>query len=281
MSNSVPAADPTAARHPFDEALELTALGPNRFAGKTIPAYANVVGPFGGSTAAVMLQAVLQHPERQGDPLALTVNFAGAIAYGDFEVVAKPSRTNRSNQHWSMEIIQNGEVTTTATAICGARRESWDSTELGFPPAPEPVDVEQTHLPEFIAWPQNYEMRFVEGGIDPANPNPGANPSSNSTMWIRDNPPRAVDFTALASICDCFYPRVFLRKGEMMPASTVTFTVYFHADAASLAQQGDNYLLGSARAQRFGNGYFDQVGEVWSRGGELLATTHQLVYFKG
>lgn len=67
----------------------------------------------------------------------------------------------------------------------------------------------------------------------------------------------------------------------MMPAGTVTLTVYFHADQAALAAQGDDHLLASARAQRFGNGYFDQVGEVWSRGGELLATTHQLVYFKG
>ena len=268
-----------AAQHPFDEAIELTSLGDNRFAGRTTEAFANMVGPFGGSTAAVLLQSVLQHPERQGDPLALTVNFAGPVAYGDFEVVAKPSRTNRSNQHWSMEIVQNGAVTTTATAICGSRRESWESTELGFPDVPEPAEVARQHLPEFITWAQNYEMRFVEGGVDVANPI--ASDSSNSTMWIRNVPPRAADFPALAAICDCFTPRVFLRKGELMPASTVTFTVYFHADAAMLAQQGDDYFVGSARAQRFGNGYFDQVGEVWGRGGELLATTHQLVYFKG
>ena len=269
-----------ATQHPFDEAVELTSRGDGRFAGRTTPAFANMVGPFGGSTAAVLLQAVLQHPERRGDPLALTGNFAGPIAYGDFEVVANPVRTNRSNQHWAMEVIQDGGVTTTATAICGGRRESWESTEIGFPAVPAPTEVEQHHMPEFIAWTQNYEMRFVEGGIDPADPNPGESASSNSTMWIRDTPARAVDFPALASICDSFYPRVFLRKGEMMPASTITFTVYFHADAAMLARQGEDHMLGSARAQRFGNGYFDQVGEVWGRVGELLATTHQLVYFK-
>lgn len=271
----------TTTAHPFDDAISLANKGDGRFAGCTTSAFANMVGPFGGSTAAVLLRAVLQHPERQGDPLALTVNFAGPIAYGDFEILARPTRTNRSNQHWSMEIVQNGEVTTTATAICGARRESFDSTELGFPSVPAPADVEEQHLPEFIAWAQNYEMRFVEGGLDPANPDPGESESSRSTLWIRDNPARAVDFTALASVCDSFYPRVFLRKGVMMPASTVTLTVYFHADQAMLAKQGDDYLLGSARAQRFGNGHFDQVGEVWGRGGELLATTHQLVYFKG
>lgn len=269
------------APHAFDEAIALTALEGDRFAGRTTPAFANMVGPFGGSTAAVLLQAVLQHPDRQGDPLSLTVNFAGPIAYGDFEIMARPARTNRSNQHWTLEIVQNGEVTTTATALCGARRESFDSTELGFPSVPAPAEIEEQHLPEFIAWARNYEMRFAEGGLDPANPEPGESASSRSTLWIRDTPARAVDFTALASICDSFYPRVFLRKGAMMPASTVTLTVYFHADQAMLEKQGDDHLLGSARAQRFGNGYFDQVGEVWGRGGELLATTHQLVYFKG
>jgi len=32
--------------------------------------------------------------------------------------------------------------------------------------------------------------------------------------------------------------------------------------------------------QRFGNGYFDQSAEIWGTDGALLATTHQLVYFK-
>ncbi|HTD03590.1 MAG TPA: hypothetical protein VK751_07275 [Undibacterium sp.] len=30
----------------------------------------------------------------------------------------------------------------------------------------------------------------------------------------------------------------------------------------------------------FNNGYFDQTAEVWSAGGKLLATSHQVVYYK-
>jgi hypothetical protein len=52
--------------------------------GHTSQAYWNMIGPFGGATAAVMLQAALVHPERLGDPIALTVNFAGPIGEGDF-----------------------------------------------------------------------------------------------------------------------------------------------------------------------------------------------------
>lgn len=57
-------------------------------------------------------------------------------------------------------------------------------------------------------------------------------------------------------------------------------TIYFHADSAELQSVGDDFLLGCARGNRFSNGYFDQSAELWSRSGALLATTHQLVYFK-
>ncbi|HOS86416.1 MAG TPA: thioesterase family protein, partial [Burkholderiaceae bacterium] len=35
-----------------------------------------------------------------------------------------------------------------------------------------------------------------------------------------------------------------------------------------------------ARAQSFFNGFFDQSAELWNEAGDLLATTHQIVYFK-
>ena len=35
-----------------------------------------------------------------------------------------------------------------------------------------------------------------------------------------------------------------------------------------------------ARALNFSNGYFDQTGEIWSRAGTLLASTHQVVYYR-
>ncbi|MDH6283265.1 acyl-CoA thioesterase [Prescottella agglutinans] len=265
--------------HPFDAAVELVAAeSPGVFRGHTSPAYANMVGPFGGITAATLLRAVQRHPERLGDPLSLTVNFAGPIADGEFEITARPTRTNRSTQHWNLELTQDGVVTTTATAVFGTRRETWSSTELAAPAAPAFDEVATQPFPDFIAWARNYDLRFVEGPV-PA-PEDGAQPDSTSTLWVRDNPPRPLDFPALTSLCDVFYPRAFLRLGRFVPAGTVSLTVYFHADATMLAAQADDAVLGTARAQRFGKGYFDQSGEIWGRDGALLATTHQLVYFK-
>ena len=47
-------------QHPFDQAIALTPTAEGAYTGATSPAYANMVGPFGGVTAAVALNAVLQ-----------------------------------------------------------------------------------------------------------------------------------------------------------------------------------------------------------------------------
>ena len=46
---------------------------------------------------------------------------------------------------------------------------------------------------------------------------------------------------------------------------------------AFLALGGDHECF---QAQAFRNGYFDQTAQLWNEAGELLATTHQVVYYK-
>jgi len=38
--------------------------------------------------------------------------------------------------------------------------------------------------------------------------------------------------------------------------------------------------LAQARGQVFVNGFFDQVAQLWTRSGKLIATSQQLVYYK-
>jgi DNA-binding FadR family transcriptional regulator len=92
--------------HPFDQALKLQALAPDRYAGRTSEAYWNMVGPFGGCTAATVLAAILQHPDRLGAPLSVTVNFAAALAQGrdavgpDFQFHLEVARATQ-NPHFA------------------------------------------------------------------------------------------------------------------------------------------------------------------------------------
>jgi acyl-CoA thioesterase len=265
--------------HDFDAAIHLTPLGEHRFAGATHPAYANMVGPYGGVTAAVLLNAALHHAQRLGDPIALTVNFAAPLADGGFEIDARPVRTNRSTQHWMLTLSQGDAVAVTATAVFAVRRETWSAPEAAFPPGlPTAAELQRLVLKGFPAWTERYDMRFAPGEA-PRLDGRGAD-SSLSRLWVRDEPPRPLDFASLAAVCDCFFPRIFIRRGAPTPVGTVTLTSYFHADAALLAAQGERHLLGSAQGQRFRDGYFDQSGQVWSDDGHLLSSTHQMVYYR-
>jgi acyl-CoA thioesterase len=267
----------TCTPHPFDRAVHLDFLGAGTMRGRTQPEWANMVGPFGGITAAILLHASASHPERLGDPLALTVNFAGPIADGEFDVAARATRTNRSNQHWSLELNQGGEIKTTATAVFGVHRDTWADTETHPPNVAAPEHITPSGLIDDIAWAKRYDMRYAEGALPTA-----AEPSrsSTTTLWVRDADSRPVDFPALAALADVFYPRVFLRRGGFVPSSTISLTTYYHADHQQLDALGSDFVLASAHANRFSRGYFDQSAYLWSRDGQLLASTHQIVYFK-
>lgn len=284
MTENAPATEP----HLFDAAIALTPAGnaaPNDFHGATHPAWQNMVGPFGGITAATALNAVLQHPRMLGEPVSLTVNYAAATADGPFTATARPVRTNRSTQHWIVEITQpdaegQPQVCTTATVFTALRRETFSASDMPMPAVPAPTDVARQPLPPGVAaWLHRYELRPVSGGI-PMRWEGQASEHSQTRLWLRDDPPRALDFASLAAMSDIFFPRIWLRRARRVPVGTVSMTVYFHADGAMLAAIGCGHLLGQAQAQAFHHGYFDQTGQLWNEAGQLLATTHQVVYFK-
>lgn len=269
--------------HPLDVALCMMPLPDGSVQAQAPAAYWNMVGPYGGITAAQMLQAVLQHPALLGEPISITVNFAGPVEAGDLRIEAVPVRTNRSTQHWTVAMGQTnaqGEflVSTTATVITAVRRATFSQDDVPHPAMPAPERCERFDTRGAMEWLQRYDMRVVQGAIPKTWDD--SEHETLSQLWVRDEPARALDFAALAALCDVFFPRVWLRRARRVPAGTVGMTVYFHADAAQLARQGDRHLLAQASAQAFRNGYFDQTAQLWDAEGSLLATSHQIVYYK-
>jgi len=269
--------------HPLDKALALKTLAPGHYQGHTSPDYWNMVGPFGGVTAATALQAVLLHPDLLGEPLSLTVNYAAAQAAGSFTVQAEPVRTNRSTQHWNIAFYQSDAegrpvLTTSATAVTAARRDTWSVGDLPMPAVPPAASIPRLAPTMGVEWLNHYDLRPVVGHMPERWE--GQGDSSLSQVWLRDDPARTLDFCALAALADMFFPRVWLRRALRVPAGTVSITVYFHASGAELAGTGQGYVLGQARGQEFRNGFFDQTAQLWSESGAMLATSHQIVYFK-
>jgi acyl-CoA thioesterase len=269
---------PMSELHPLDRAIELEVVDGDVVRGRTQAEWANMVGPFGGVTAAAILHAIELHPDRLGEPVALTVNFAAPIADGDFQISRRAPRTNRTNQHWIVELSQEGEVKTTATAVFGNHRDTWSDTEAAMPTVPSPDEIVHTNPTNLPTWVQMYDLRFADGSFSGGNVETG--PSSASTLWVRDAAQRGIDFPALTALSDIFFPRIFLRRG-IVPSGTISMTTYFHAGGRHLEALGGDFILGTAHANRFDRGFFDQSAQLWSRDGALLATTYQIVYFKG
>jgi len=265
--------------HLFDDATRVTA-GDSHWQGQTSDDYWAFVGPFGGATAATILRALIDHPQRSGDPLARTVNFCAPIAHGAFDLDVRLVKANRSTQHWCVELTQGGtEVATLATAVFAERRPSWSHQQAEFPGA---TPFEQTlPYPKVAAsWVKQYDLRFVEGEPDFGGTAKSAPPDAYSKLWIGDRVPRKIDALSLMAMSDAFFGRVFHARRELVPFGTVSLTTYFHADAEDLAKEDTSRLLAVADARIFRKSYGDQTGELWSPNGCLLATTTQIAYFK-
>ena len=63
----------------------------------------------------------MQHPKRQNLPLAMTINYCAPVAKGAFDVNVAEKRTNRSTQHFSVEMTQGADVIATSTLVFAAR----------------------------------------------------------------------------------------------------------------------------------------------------------------
>lgn len=267
--------------HVFDKATRVSA-GDSQWSGHTSEDYWAFIGPFGGITAATMLRAIVEHSQREGDPLALTVNYCAPIAAGPFDLDVRLIKANRSTQHWSVELTQQGgETAAFATAVFAVRRPSWSHRPVARPEATPFAETKRYPKSGLkMTWVHQYDFRFVEGqplfGV--ATPSDLASPFSK--LWIGDTSPRRLDALSLVSMSDAFFARIFHVRNELVPFGTVSLTTYFHADAEDLIAEDATHVLAVADASVFHKSYGDQTGALWSPSGKLLATTQQIAYFK-
>ena len=199
--------------HPFDAALQLQPQADGSFLGATSPAWANMVGPFGGITAATVVHAIVGHAQCLGSPVALTLNYVAAIADGAFRLLLRIARTNRSTQHWVFEVQQTAvdgsvDCVLTGTAMTAQRRETWSAHDLAMPAVPAPETLPEARSPNMVEWFTRFDMRPVSGSLpqvwDGSEADLPAHEASLSQLWVRDRAGRALDFAA------CCHRRYFL-----------------------------------------------------------------------
>jgi acyl-CoA thioesterase len=181
-----------------------------------------------------------------------------------------------------MELVQSDVgIAATATAVFAQRRTSWGHQSAQMPAAAAPEGLLSLPTEHMMAWMQHYDFRFASAMPTRLSATPNLRPeSARSQVWISERRPRPIDFLSLLAFADTFFGRIFHVRSAMFPIGTVSMTTYFHVDAEDLAGVGHAPVLGEADAKIFAKGYSDETGDLWSRDGRLLATSHQIVYFR-
>lgn len=260
----------------FDETLGLTNRGDNCFVGHTDQRYWNMIGPFGGWIAALMLKSVMQDIEEGGfEPVALTVDFMKAPGEGALVIRRTCDRQGRTAAFWRIDMeTPDGKLCARAMLTLAPYRETLEFSARRDANISDPTSFELSNsrmLP--IKWAHLYETRVVSGHLG------ATNPEARSQAWIRDVERRPLDHLSLTAICDSPFPRLFLATGTPSNISTITMTTYFHASMAELRQIGDAYILAESRCERSVGGFYDQHSNFHAADGRLLAASQQMVWY--
>lgn len=265
--------------HPLDRSLvlergEAAPDGAVSFTCRTDAGYRNAIGPFGGWIAALLLKSVSAVPDVRGEPLVLDALFMSAIDDGELSIRVHPLKQNRSVGFWRSELWQAGRIRAHAQVAMSIERSSVVLEDAHCPQVPPPEQVPVYANPRTpVPWIDQYVFKPVTGFLF------SRAERMDARLWVRDAVPRPLDAIALTALCDTPFPPTWIRLAGQSPVSTVTYSVYYRANAADYTDAAAGFCLLDTRAALARNGYVDQFTMVWSEKGALLAQTQQMLWF--
>jgi acyl-CoA thioesterase len=282
--------------HPFDSDTALEEVGTGRWRAWAPEHWFVARGPNGGYLAAVAARAA---EAAAGRPLrSLTLHFIAAPAVGPIDVAVTLEREGRSYSAVSIRLEQDGEPMTLALATLGelpAEGASWDATVM--PPAPplaetEAIQPDQANVPAFM---RNYDLRWADV-TSPGDPSlrgsngetdfagdPSLRGSNGETDfvpgsggWMRTREPRLLDAPLVAAMTDAWAPAAFVVLGRFVGAPTLDLTIHIRRMLPPAGMAPDDYVLGRFVTRLGVGGTWEEDGELWTPGGELIAQSRQL-----
>jgi acyl-CoA thioesterase len=260
------------ALHHFDADTALEPAGAGRWRAWAPDHWFVGRGPNGGFLAALAARAA---EAAAGRPLrSLSLHFLAAPAVGPLDVSATLVREGRSYSAATVRIDQGGQAMTLALATLGALPDDGAEWDAGSMPAPIPladterVPLDQAGIPAFM---RNYDMRWALGG------QPGSAADLPETGgWIRTTEPRALDAPLVAAMTDAWAPAAFVALGRFVAAPTLDLTVHIRRALPPAGMGPEDYVLGRFSSRLSVAGVWEEDGELWTPGGELIAQSRQL-----
>jgi acyl-CoA thioesterase len=249
--------------HPFDADTALEPAGAGRWTAWAPEHWFVARGPNGGFLAALAARAA---EEAAGRPLrSLALHFLAAPAVGPLELAATVERAGRSYSVVSVRIGQDGAPVTLALATLGALAAAGPAWAVGAMPAaapPEEIDPPpQERLPAFFG---NYDARWALEG------------EAETGGWLRTRAPRALDAPLVVAMCDAWAPAAFAVLGRVVAAPTLDLTVHLRRPLPPAGMAAEDHVLTRFSSRLSVGGVWEEDGELWTPGGELIAQSRQL-----
>lgn len=263
--------------HHFDADTALEPVGAGAWRAWTPEHWFVGRGPNGGFLAALAARAA---GTAAGRPLrSLSLHFVAAPVVGPLDVTATVERAGRSYSAVSVRIEQDGAPVTLALATLGelpAEGAEWDAAVM---PTARPlaetdrVPLDQAGIPLFM---RNYDMRWAIGT------SPGALADVAETGgWIRTTEPRALDAPLVAAMTDAWAPAAFVALGRFVGAPTLDLTIHIRRPLPPADMGPEDYVLGRFSSRLSVGGVWEEDGELWTPGGDLIAQSRQLALVAG
>ncbi len=254
-------------------------------------------GVYGGAVAGALARAMsaslpaddnaggdaIAGPSRRSEePLGarplrwLTVHFC-APATGEGELTTELVRHGSSVTHTRAEIRRGATTIAFASATFARARpaaKAWVRPTM--PEVPDPSTIAPFRATPTPTFANHLELRFCHGP-----PPLSGSPRAEMGAWIRFAEPLLVDVPAALGILDAAPPAAMATMDRLRPMATVALSCQlFEPLPLAGAKPDDHYLL-IVRSNVSGDGYSEELDELWSADGRLVALCWQTIAHLG
>jgi hypothetical protein len=254
----------------FERTVSVTG-GDGHYTAQVDPVWNGPVAPNGGVLAATMLRAA-EAELGQARPPARTISahFLDAPTADEVEISIELLRGGHRVSFAAARMHQGGKLMCTATIGFSAPRPG----ELPLPVSRPELPPRRGHTldPAAIArFPPVFAQLEIEPTEGPQIFSGAGEAHTGGWMSIRDDP-APLDAARLCALCDLWWPAVFAATDGPLAVPTLQLTVYLRRTEPVPA--GPVYARFTTREVI--EGQLDEVGELYSGEGQLLAESRQL-----
>lgn len=265
----------------FKEATSWARTDAGVYTGVIDPSWYQGRGAFGGLLGGAILRGLMRTVEAPARiPRSLTVHFCAPAVAGPLELHTRVERTGSSVTHASARLLQQGEPVCLATAtFAQARKTGLRYADARMPDVAPAHDVPPvpSDLPMFPVFARNhFEYRFAGTSVPYSS-----SPEARLDVWLQPRAREIVDAPMAVGLLDAPPPAVLARLDRVQAAATVDLTIHFFHALPLPDDDGTRHHLVAMRSRQGADGYTEQLAELWTADGTLIAQCRQLVALLG